>query len=618
MSRIETGSGGYNPFGLLVPCSLCERRQHAMQDARIRRVSISHFRGVPQDLTIDFGVSKSSQPLSLILYGENGKGKSSIVDALEFALQGRVRRSKEIVNRSAPFTVSLADRGRPDVQVELADGTVVTRSAELRDDGIWRITDGIPHPAFSYGPFVLRRSDILQFLTTPESRRQLVFSDFRLGRTDSSRETAEELGELPSQAILSVEEQRLSMKNKRRWVAAQLAHRLGCDPLEVPIDLNDFDRFIVDRLYGGLTSAEARRRNIRRGELDPEIKQLLWQFRDSTREISELRVQIKKLKSVDNSSSRFHDKLRGIAGLLEEVGDHIGEHFGEISNVPFIERVILTCGDGAIAALKVELELSNGTVCTPHQVLSEANLDLLALLVFLAFAQEAATHGQAKVLVLDDVFQSVDAAIRLSVVELILREFTGWQLFFTAHDRLWYEQLLHLFRQKGQTALAREIVAWTFDAGPTVREARVDADARLLDALNSTDAALICSAAGLLLEEICDRLSWTLPISVQRKRGDKYTLGDLWPGTLKTLRKTSLCKLVENVDRLMHLRNMVGAHYNEWAQSVSLDEARTFGEAVVELFWSVRCDSCFRWMEATSDRSWQCRCGRVGLEILRP
>jgi hypothetical protein len=307
-----------------------------------------------------------------------------------------------------------------------------------------------------------------------------------------------------------------------------------------------------------------------------------------------------------------------VTETLDAVGERIGELFAQVTSSNFVERVVLSRSESALASLRIDLALANGAVCTPHQVLSEANLDLLALLVFLSFAQEAASRGQSKVLVLDDVFQSVDASIRLSIAELVLQEFSGWQLLFTAHDRLWYEQLLHLFRQKGRTVIAREIVGWSFDVGPTIRDARIDSDARLLDALNSTDVSLICSAAGLLLEEICDRLSWTLPISVQRKRGDKYTLGDLWPGTLKTLRKTSLFKLVENVDRLMHLRNLVGAHYNEWALSVSLDEARTFGEAVVELFWSVRCDSCFRWMEATSDRSWQCRCGRVSLEILRP
>jgi hypothetical protein len=589
----------------------------AMSDTRIRRISISHFRGVPQELTLDFVMPGSASPQSLILYGENGLGKSTVVDALEFALQGRVRRSRDLVSRAGPYTLSLANQSGPRVQVELSDGSEVGRRMELQQDGSWSITDKTPHHAFNHGPFVLRRSDILQFLSTPESRRQFVFADFRVGLGREAKVQGEEFEDLPNQTIAQAEEQLFAAKNKLRRYAILLGARLECDPSEIPIEENDFNKLIVNRLYDGLSSEEARTRGIERGRLDPDIKQILWHYRDSMRVVSETGSLIRALKRRGTSKPPNELRLRGVRKTLDDIGDRIGEHFAEVSSSKFIRRVVLDSGDSTLALLKIDLELANGAMCTPQQVLSEANLDLLALLIFLAFAQESAAQGQAKLLVLDDVFQSIDASIRLSLAELILREFSSWQLLFTVHDRLWHEQLLHLFRQKGRTVLDREIVHWTFDRGPTIREATVDPDVRLLEALNSSDAALICSSAGLLLEEICDRLSWTLPITVQRKRGDKYTLGDLWPGTLKVLRKTSLSNIAEAVDRLVHLRNLVGAHYNEWARSVSLDEARSFGEAVVELFWAVRCDTCFRWLEATTDRSWQCRCGQVKLETAK-
>ena len=69
---------------------------------------------------------------------------------------------------------------------------------------------------------------------------------------------------------------------------------------------------------------------------------------------------------------------------------------------------------------------------------------------------------------------------------------------------------------------------------------------------------------------------------------------------------------VAEVDRWLHLRNMLGAHYNEWAQSLSQYESQQFGEAVLKLFESVRCGSCYRWVEAGTSGgsrvSWSCRC----------
>ena len=129
------------------------------------------------------------------------------------------------------------------------------------------------------------------------------------------------------------------------------------------------------------------------------------------------------------------------------------------------------------------------------------------------------------------------------------------------------------------------------------------------------DTTGICSQSGLLLEAICNKLSWKLSISVTRRKDDKYTLGDLWPGVYKILRRTNIQVPAEKVDKWLHLRNLVGAHYNEWAQSVSDQEARYFGETVLELFNLVRCPKCLRWVdELHQGKVWQCRCSLTRVE----
>ena len=50
---------------------------------KIKNIEINAFRGIPDILKLNL------QGNSLLLYGENGTGKSSIVDAIEFFFTGQ-------------------------------------------------------------------------------------------------------------------------------------------------------------------------------------------------------------------------------------------------------------------------------------------------------------------------------------------------------------------------------------------------------------------------------------------------------------------------------------------------------------------------------------------------
>jgi hypothetical protein len=68
----------------------------------------------------------------------------------------------------------------------------------------------------------------------------------------------------------------------------------------------------------------------------------------------------------------------------------------------------------------------------------------------------------------------------------------------------------------------------------------------------------------VLLEQISQELSWRLGASVQRRPGDGFTLGDLWPGVKKALKNTAAKPVCDEIDQLVAIRNLMGAHYNDW------------------------------------------------------
>jgi hypothetical protein len=120
--------------------------------------------------------------------------------------------------------------------------------------------------------------------------------------------------------------------------------------------------------------------------------------------------------------------------------------------------------------------------------------------------------------------------------------------------------------------------------------------------------------AGRLLESICDTLSWTFAVRIHRKQGDRYTLGELWPPVRKALKDSSVARTTDTIDLHLHLRNLLGAHYNSWAESVSLGEARELGRAIAQLLAGVYCVSCRSWISG-GESEFSCRCGAVVLAM---
>lgn len=569
---------------------------------KISKLTINNFRGVPGELIIDFTPTHTNSPHSLLLLGDNGTGKSSIVDAIEFALQGRIRTNLN------PF--SLATSKFPKVIVSFSDNTNYQRSYYKNELG--EIYFGKErHQKFLISPFTLRRSDILKFIESNEVNRQVLLFEYF-----SKLPTDELSGNKSSDVHLSdlneLSEKRLTLKKARREVAQQLAEKLSISPEEVPFDRIGLEDFTRDKIYNGLTKKQRTAAQYKGITIKAKsfLLPYVTQLKVITQNISSLENSIKQIKK---PSSTFHKTL--IKDLLLNAAMWITQSFRELSSANFVDKIELKIGNLSEVSLGIEMYLKNGKICSAHSILSEANLDLLSLLVFLSIVKESANHGQAKLLILDDVMQSVDSSIRVSVVEYILKEFSDWQLIITAHDRLWYSQLQELFRRANHPFIEQEIIKWVFDSGPVVSQVTKDIDELLLEAIETRNISIICSQGGLLLEAMCSKLSWVLAISVTRRKGDKYTLGDLWPGIHKVLKKTNLKDVSERVDKWLHLRNLVGAHYNEWARSLPPSDALNFGEAIVDLLWNVKCHHCFRWIEGDSNQPklWKCKCGKLSV-----
>ncbi|MFF4346306.1 AAA family ATPase [Streptomyces sp. NPDC001530] len=563
---------------------------------RVSQVTAESFRGVPGKLEVSF-LHSSGKPSSSLIFGDNGSGKSSIVDAIEWACQKAVGRNKSVRLNSAPSLANLASGGtKCSVEVDLSDGSSVRRWATFGDKGAQLFGDRVPK-AFSRIPMSLKRADILRFLDTPAIKRGSIFVDHALGDDVSS------VSSLTTEQQAVVDE-RHEAKRLMREAAVSLAELVGVDP--PPRDAIDIAEMIAVDVYKRLPVVDRIKVSLPRA-----TQELVDEVNRHKERVQQLNQRAKRLRLPSTATT---ERLLAMQALLSGVGDWLTSAFLSVTGAPYVQRVEPIFGRLSDVSLEIRVVLEGHVTTTPEKVFSEGYQDLIAVLYFLAVARAAGGQGQARVLILDDVLQSVDSNIRVALMELVVKEFKEWQLLITVHDRLWRNQLRDIFQRTGHPVVEIEIRQWDFGGGPHVLSAALDPANSLWSALDSSDPFMVCGVAGRLLEQICDRLSWTIPISVKRKRGDAYTLADMWPGIMKELKRTSSTALLTRVDTWVHLRNAAGAHYNEWAEGVSWAEAESFGYSVLELYEQVHCDSCKQWVERVEAKRLVCRCSAVSID----
>lgn len=137
---------------------------------RVRKIRFLHFRGLP-----DYECQLNGK--SILILGGNGKGKSAIVDGLEFLFGARISRFHG--EGSGPIDADAAMRnvhtmGEPSVAITFSP-TNETVARSLGETGPLTSTRPLVrdyldrHPAV--GAFVLRRSQILEFIQDQDAKR---------------------------------------------------------------------------------------------------------------------------------------------------------------------------------------------------------------------------------------------------------------------------------------------------------------------------------------------------------------------------------------------------------------------------------------------------------------
>lgn len=360
------------------------------QPLRIKRLTLADFRAFPGPAPTDFNLDGKN----LLVYGENGAGKSSIFHALSgfFSLKPKqpLREHKNV------FSDQLDTNCR--VSVEFTDGMAPADWTVSKHPGAVDLSV----PVDNWYKYFYRNAD--SRVVTVALRRTCL--DYR--------------------ALLDT----------------NYKHRDG--------EINLFD-IAVEHLLGDSPVVVEGGQNATIGELWAKVLKA-----KPSRHTYAAITRINQACLEFNSAFRnaIPALLPHINALMQELGWHDVElkrfqtpgltyNNARLKQNRAIEGQVLT----------PELTFRNHPLRTPQIFLNEARLSALGLAIYLAgrlACTPTATTEALKLLVLDDVLIGLDHSNRLPILDVLRKHFSDWQIVFLTYDRIWFEMARFHLGNSGQ------------------------------------------------------------------------------------------------------------------------------------------------------------------------
>ncbi len=570
---------------------------------KIYSIELSNFRGISNSLSLPL-YNKNKESCSTLIYGDNGTGKSTFIDAIELMTQGTIHGKRTVAQSewiyNSKSKVNFNDLTKINI---IFDTDFSVQKKYILDNGKLKIKTTFNNKEefdknhliseFCYAPFIFRRDDIMQFWSLKPVERMRIFLPF----ADNQKN---EKGYIPISAkekIERIEKRRMSLKKEKRHLLKKFCKKYNLNfeqenQKEPQRILSDIKRKEKVKSIRDLR----RRKEIGKYKKLRKLYNLITEIRSCNKDIKGIKNKLKKLKEA--RTGRYPQLKK----VLHQISPEITKAFKAISTTSdYVDKIWIDIATNTDMSMAFNVKLTNGVTARPEKIFSEANRDLLALLVYFEFLYAKQKEGQSPVLVLDDTFQSIDATVRQKVMQYLLKRFEGWQFIVTTHDRLWKERLINLFRNANVPLLKYEIKNWTFNSGPQLSIGLNNYDEKLKKTMESGNTTEICSDAGYLLEYLCDKLSMIIGSGLERKKDDRYTIGDLWPGILKKMKKTKAKEVYLELQNEIDLRNIAGAHFNEWALQLSRGEAVEFANDVLKAYYCVYYADKAKWIKSTDE-----------------
>jgi hypothetical protein len=175
--------------------------------------------------------------------------------------------------------------------------------------------------------------------------------------------------------------------------------------------------------------------------------------------VEEHRVIDIQTRSMQRVLRAFEEhERRSMTRILSEISANVSKYYQRLHGGERYANVRLAFLPKE-RGLEFSLEAFGEEVSPPRLILSESHLNSLGLCLFLAAAREF--NSQTRFIILDDIVNSFDADHRGQLADLLIHEFSDFQIMAFTHDPIWFD----ILRRMAPAWEVRRIVGWSYELG---------------------------------------------------------------------------------------------------------------------------------------------------------
>ncbi len=335
------------------------------------------------------------------------------------------------------------------------------------------------------------------------------------------------------------------------------------------------------------------------------INEIDEKYRFFSGQLDEFSKYAKKLSDLITADTK--DRFDKISKEIQKNFDILRKD-KSISN---IELILKTSGRSA----EVKVDYYDEEITPTYKVLSESLLNSMGLAIFLACVKQF--NPEFKLIVLDDIINSLDAENREGMLELLNRDFSDYQILILTHDRNWLRRLQNEF----PLWIFKKIMRWGYDTGPImdfVPTTQKEVEELLED---STKTDIAGATLGRHIEErmsiLCEDMRAKLEFRYRAR--EPVMLGELFDGLVLRLEEKSpssdaLAKL-KAVSSVAILRNFSSHAYMPGSIEYTPEEVLETSKKWFAFEAAIKCADCNKFVKYNIDkRIIKCMCGNLKIK----
>jgi len=345
--------------------------------AGVESLTIKGFKGFGNEITIDF----TRRAKNLVIYGENGSGKTSIMEALKLLFDS----SKDKIELDK--YKNIFSKGSIEIKIETSDEL----KKKVKED-------------FSNRGIISKKSKITQLDFIISSNPRAV--DIRIA--------GNEYFENENINLIRDEIKRNYLEAISKSTTI-LSYRKLMKIYDIKTDEDFYDLFV---------------RNIMAYYLIPPRKEKTL--------IQELEELEKLKKESPRAKKRIEEKENAIKTEINKIFSEIKDKWNEYIKTLTGDDIEVECSIEQLGSLKFEIKWNGKDMSNIMNYLNEGRLNAVALGLFLAYYKKF-NASPYKLLLLDDVVIGLDMSLRLPLLEILQKDFDDeYQIIMTTFDENWF------------------------------------------------------------------------------------------------------------------------------------------------------------------------------------